>query len=175
MSVPSLPKEGPEHFFPNDIDRIGDLNPDFVESQEQEIAGRASSCEDLDEEEFDEGPYSSPENRSLDDLLWPPELLHNPTQIRSEPRVHQSNKRIRFQEDRGVKLHLTPQPLSTSSTQKRKRPGVGGIVENFEGNKRTRKGNFRERSSAGELCSQRSNAEVNNSVTGMSPRPCFFH
>jgi len=75
------------------------LNHEFRDSQEYEITSRASSCEDLEEDNFNEGLYSSSENQSLDDLLWPPKLLHIHQQIRTSNAQSQSLSMDTIQED----------------------------------------------------------------------------
>jgi len=61
LYVPSLLEEGQENFFPKDIDIISNVNLEFIDSQEHEVGGRVSSSEELNEEDFEEGPYSSHE------------------------------------------------------------------------------------------------------------------
>jgi len=56
---------------------IGEVDPDFVDSQEQVLPGLNSSPEELSEDEFYEGQYADPEMRLLEELIQPSEMLFN--------------------------------------------------------------------------------------------------
>jgi hypothetical protein len=58
-------------------EEIGEYNEDYFDSQEREVCGTQSNCEELEEEDFDEGEFGTAEVRSLEDLWWPKESLHN--------------------------------------------------------------------------------------------------
>lgn len=74
--------EGVSDFFDTSIEQviarvIGEFDQNFVDSQEQLLPGMNSSEEELSEDDFDEGEYADDEVRSLEELIWPPEMLLN--------------------------------------------------------------------------------------------------
>lgn len=73
------------------VDNIGNFDHEFVDSQEHELQGRESSCEELEEDDFDEGLYAVDETQTPEELLWPPEMLHHPQKFKqhSSPNISQ--------------------------------------------------------------------------------------
>jgi hypothetical protein len=57
---------------------IGDADPMFMDSQDHSDSGRPSSCDDMQEYESDDDDTNFFDTtQNLEDLLWPPELLHH--------------------------------------------------------------------------------------------------
>jgi hypothetical protein len=80
---------------------IGDADPAFVDFNDvHSSSGRSSSCEDLEEEyqsdehEFHDAPTT------LEDMLWPAELLHNLERM-GRP-VHHHRERTHFRQSQGT-------------------------------------------------------------------------
>ena len=69
------PPSPPSHLSLNENNLRGNNNG--MNSQAQLIDGRYSSFEELEEDNIDEGVYGYDEVRPIEELLWPPELLHN--------------------------------------------------------------------------------------------------
>jgi len=68
----------PQRFLDNTFEQvIGEFDPDFFDSQEQIPRGTHSSSEELPEDDFYEGQYAHDETRTLEELIWPPEMLFN--------------------------------------------------------------------------------------------------
>jgi hypothetical protein len=78
---------------------IGDADPAFVDSQEVDIMScRSSSCDEIDDEESEDHEESEDDELrednedffdaapTLEDLLWPAELLYNPEQLARDHR-----------------------------------------------------------------------------------------
>jgi hypothetical protein len=58
---------------------IGEADTNFIDSQEQSDSSRPSSCDDMHESESDDDNSSFFDaTQTLEDLLWPAEVLHNP-------------------------------------------------------------------------------------------------
>jgi hypothetical protein len=58
---------------------IGEADTNFTDSQEQSDSGRPSSCDDMHESESNDDNNSFFDaTQTLEDLLWPAEVLHNP-------------------------------------------------------------------------------------------------
>jgi hypothetical protein len=71
--------------FENSLeDVIGEHNEAYFDSQEFLEEGRESSCEELEEEEIFEGEYAFHEDRILEELWWPAEVLHNVNSLYSK-------------------------------------------------------------------------------------------
>jgi hypothetical protein len=71
---------GPMHSVP-----IGDCDDDFFDSQDPaEYTGRASSCDDLTDDDFEDADDELDLDVRLEDLLpWPPELQFRPESLES--------------------------------------------------------------------------------------------
>jgi hypothetical protein len=62
---------------------IEDVNPAFLDAHDSESdSGMSSSCSNVDEDESDEDQRLSCDSTSLEDMLWPQELLHHPGNLR---------------------------------------------------------------------------------------------
>lgn len=62
---------------------LGVPNPDFVDSQEHLDGGRASSCDGFSSSEDDDNDNVIEEvDITLEDTLWPPEMLHGPQSLK---------------------------------------------------------------------------------------------
>jgi hypothetical protein len=71
--------------FENSLeDVIGEHNEAYFDSQEFLDEGRESSCKELEEEEIFEGEYAFHEDRTLEELWWPAEVLHNVNSLHSK-------------------------------------------------------------------------------------------
>jgi hypothetical protein len=71
--------------FENSLeDVIGKHNEAYFDSQEFLEEGRESSYEELEEEEIFEGEYAFHEDRTLEELWWPAEVLHNVHSLHSK-------------------------------------------------------------------------------------------
>jgi hypothetical protein len=61
---------------------IGYIDPAFDHSEDVDIdSGRSPSCEDVDEDNSEDDQGINVDSASLEDLLWPQELLHNPQNL----------------------------------------------------------------------------------------------
>ena len=60
---------------------IGDVHVEFLQSQE--LYGDDSSCEELEEDDFDAGNFDFYDDSSFGEFLWPPEMLHNMEHLRA--------------------------------------------------------------------------------------------
>jgi hypothetical protein len=58
-------------------DDSGDYNGDFFVSQEKDLCGSISSCEELEGDDFLDEEYARDESRTLEDLRWPNEYMNN--------------------------------------------------------------------------------------------------
>jgi hypothetical protein len=74
-------------------DVIGEHNEAYFDSQEFLEEGKESSCEELEEEEIFERKYAFHEERTLEELWWPAEVLHNVNSLHSKK--HSSSERKR--------------------------------------------------------------------------------
>jgi len=55
---------------------IGRFDYDFIFGQEQHNEGRESSCEEFEEEDFDNNVYTCDGVKTLEELWWLPQMLH---------------------------------------------------------------------------------------------------
>jgi hypothetical protein len=80
LSVPMLVELSSEEFdiiFQRSREEIGEYDGVYIDSQEKELYAIHSSCEKLNEDDFQEGEYTTDELRSLKDLWWPEEYMYN--------------------------------------------------------------------------------------------------
>jgi hypothetical protein len=75
-------------------DDIGEHNEDYFDTQEF-LEGRESSCKEFEEDEIFEGEYAFPEERTLEELWWPTEVLHNVHSLHSSENAYGERKRRR--------------------------------------------------------------------------------
>lgn len=78
------------------------FNHDYFDIQDQKIEGRESSCEESEENEFHEDQYVFDEERSVDGLGWPPEMLHQLPSPKQERRCKKYHRRQILKEDEGA-------------------------------------------------------------------------
>ena len=56
---------------------IGDLHEDFLQSQEPELYGGDSSCEELEEDDFEVGDFDFHDASNFGEFMWLLEMLHS--------------------------------------------------------------------------------------------------
>ena len=56
---------------------IGDVHEDFLQSQEPKLYNGNSSCEELEEDDFDVGNFDFHDASNFGEFMWPPKMLHN--------------------------------------------------------------------------------------------------
>jgi hypothetical protein len=87
-SIPIFPSPPPtEHVEPSPEDfdtswrrwreQVGEYGGEFVDSQEQLFYESPSTCEEAQEDKFEEADYGDEEVASLEDMLWSQECMHN--------------------------------------------------------------------------------------------------
>ena len=56
---------------------IGDVYKDFLQNQELELYDGDSSCEELEEDDFDASDFDFHDDSNFEEFLWPPKMLHS--------------------------------------------------------------------------------------------------
>jgi len=70
--------ENVSDFFDTSIKQIiGEIDLDFVNNQKQFLSSINSSSKELSEDDFNEGECFDHKFKSLEELIWPPEMLLN--------------------------------------------------------------------------------------------------
>jgi hypothetical protein len=87
----------PLHFIP-----IGDGDGDFIDSQEPaDYGGRESSCDELNDEEFEDAEEDLHLEMTLEDLLpWSPELQFFPESLKDRGRLQYHSQLLRAQKEK---------------------------------------------------------------------------
>jgi hypothetical protein len=95
---------------------IGECNTDYIDSQENFLYALYSSCEELEEDDFMKGDYANDEVRSLEDIWWPMECMHNVhTFSRRNERKERGRKRKRRECGFSMGEASGPPPLQNST------------------------------------------------------------
>jgi hypothetical protein len=74
-------------------DDIGEHNEAYFDTQEFLEEGRELSCDEFEKEEIFEGEYAFLEDRTLEELWWPAEVLHNVHSLHSSKNASGERKR----------------------------------------------------------------------------------
>ena len=75
--MPPVPQSVQENYVFSYFQSIGDVHEDFLQSQELVVYSGDSSCEELEEDDFDAGIFYFHDASNCEEFMWPPDMLHN--------------------------------------------------------------------------------------------------
>ena len=75
--MPPVPQIVQENSAFSYFQSIGDVHEDFLQSHEPVVCGGDSSCEELEEDDFDVGIFDFHDASNCEEFMWPPKMLHN--------------------------------------------------------------------------------------------------
>ena len=73
--MPLVPQQDNSSF--SYFQSIGDVHEDFLQSQEPQLYGGDSTCEELEEDDFDASYFDFHDDSNFKEFLWPLEMLHS--------------------------------------------------------------------------------------------------
>lgn len=112
-------------------DAVGEPNPDFIDSQDMIRGGRDSSEEDFSSSDEEASDHDNVD-LSLEEMLWPPELLHGPAHLKKKKSANGASAKggdVTNAGESGEEEPRGPCPRSATTSAAPKATALGAAAE----------------------------------------------